>query len=59
MLERNVNAASTAIDRFLRPPLIDAPVPRGVKSLPALGTPNFRRPIFLEETPDGDNDPVP
>jgi len=57
MLERNVNAASTAIDRFLRPPLIDAPVPRGVKSLPALGTPNFRR-LFLEETPDGDNDRV-
>src|ERR1700690_3987648 len=31
MLDRNVNAASAAIDRFLRPPLIDAPVPRGVQ----------------------------
>src|SRR3984885_6816792 len=30
MLERNVNATSGAIDRFLRPPLIDAPVPLGV-----------------------------
>ena len=58
MLERNVNAGAVAIDRFLRGPLIDAPVPRGVKSLPEPGTQNCR-PQFLEETPDGDNDPVP
>jgi hypothetical protein len=59
MLERNVNERAIAIDRFLRPPLIGAPVPRGVKSPPELGTLELPAPQLFEEAPDGDNDRVP
>ena len=49
LFTRCLNGTSTraraAIDRFLRPPLIGAPVPLGVKSPPELGTSELPAPI--------------
>src|ERR1700752_1447003 len=51
MLERKVNEPAVAIDRFLRPPLIGAPVPPGVQTTARARNSKLPAPYCLRRLP--------